>query len=195
MRTLLRDRACRWTLAVGLVCTNAVASRVYPEEIRRYLPACSAPVCVACHQTSRGGGGTATRPFAITMQNNGLVGNGNFNALHTALEQTEAEGTDSDNDGVEDIAEVRVGANPSDPGSTPAPDAGCTGPIPGADGGTVLPDGGTDPGTPGDIPDAELTPDNATPPSYGCASAPGRAAVPLLATLLVWGALRLRRRA
>src|SRR5687767_11684346 len=109
------QRVRRGLLVLGFgAALTAHASKRYPDEIQRHLTACSIPPCVVCHQTARGGSGTANRPFAITMQNAGLTGNGSYTTLRNALDAVEADGTDSDNDGSGDVVELRLGTNPSD---------------------------------------------------------------------------------
>jgi MYXO-CTERM domain-containing protein len=96
------------------------------------------PGCRLCHQTDAGGLKTATQPFGRTVLKAGAVG-GSVPSLLAALDQIEAEGTDSDFDGVSDIDELKAGTDPNTPpvGSmtpqppqVPLPETGCTLPRP-----------------------------------------------------------------
>lgn len=114
----------RTLLAVALLlgAAPAAATSSFPEVIRDTLALDAAPGCMTCHTLAGGGAGTATKPVALSLVAAGLLP---FNdaSLETALGELEANGTDSDEDGVGDIDELRAGTDPNAP--------------PGADGGPV----------------------------------------------------------
>lgn len=165
-------------LLVAAASATALASNEYPGEITRTLAACRTPACTICHTSNRGGVGTATRAFAITMQNEGLTGSRNLSALRTALARVEAAEEDSDGDGVADIPELKQG---SDPSNSASKTSNCTTSGGGSGGGA----GGGD----------TFDPAQLEPPRYGCgaSAAPGGLAG-VLAWVIVSGAMRYRRR-
>jgi hypothetical protein len=172
--------------AVVATWVEAHASDAYPVEIRRVLAACTTPACALCHTTPRGGAGTATRPFAITMQNAGLTGGSNLSSLRSALQTLEQAGTDTDGDGLADTAELRQGSDPSSASSATALcQTGADGGTPGGGGGGG--GGGSGGGGSGepDIPDSDLTPQTAQPPYYGCSSASAGLAASLLGLVAI----------
>lgn len=99
-----------------LLCSlPAAATSSFPGVIRDTLGLDGSPGCTACHTTPGGGGGTATRPFAVSLRDAGLQPFNN-SSLEAALAQLETEGTDSDGDGVGDIDELRAGSDPNGAG-------------------------------------------------------------------------------
>ena len=116
---------------------TAHASTTFPEALRKKLDlpeiAGPAPGCRLCHQTDAGGLKTATRPFSRSLQAAGVAG-ANVPSLLAGLETLEADGTDSDRDGVADISELERGTDPNvaltdngDPiaDDVPLPETGC----------------------------------------------------------------------
>jgi hypothetical protein len=117
--------------------TPALASTTFPEALRKKLGlaeiAGPAPGCRLCHQTDAGGIKTATKALSRSLQAAGVAG-ANVPSLLAGLEALEADGTDSDRDGVSDIDELEAGTDPnvalSDDGAPiaediPLPETGC----------------------------------------------------------------------
>jgi len=102
-------------LAVSLA-PHAAASMSFPEPLRNKLGLAELPYpplgCQLCHADDQGGIGTATKPFGRSMRKAGTVG-GSVPSMLAALNNIEADGTDSDHDGVPDIAELRAGTDPN----------------------------------------------------------------------------------
>jgi MYXO-CTERM domain-containing protein len=107
-----------------LAAAPAGASPNYPAEIQKQLGLSYTPSCAICHQNGVTGTGTVTTLFGQAMRAHGLVA-GNIASLDTALAALEAEGTDSDGDGVPDIQELKNGTNPNGTGSATPPTYGC----------------------------------------------------------------------
>ncbi len=103
------------------------ASPIFPAEVQTHLSLGSAPQCTLCHQTLAGGLGTVTRPFGMTLMARGCQA-GDLVSLDNALDAMAGEPTDSDGDGVGDIAELQAGTNPNG-GEGPEPEYGCFGRI------------------------------------------------------------------
>ncbi|MBL8911351.1 MAG: hypothetical protein JNM17_11720 [Archangium sp.] len=101
------------TILSALFAFTALASPDYPGEIQTHLGLANIPPqsCTLCHPGATGSG-TATSPFARALQMNGLT-SGNAASLRAALDAMETAGTDSDGDGVGDVAELRAGTNPN----------------------------------------------------------------------------------
>jgi hypothetical protein len=91
----------------------ALASPTYPAAIATDLGLSKAPACTICHDTASGGTGTANKAFAKAMMAAGLTGGSNTDALKAALQKLEADGTDSNGDGVPDIQELKQGKDPN----------------------------------------------------------------------------------
>jgi MYXO-CTERM domain-containing protein len=109
---MVRDAAAALT-AIGCLVFPAVALATpnFPPEISAHLSLTYTPDCPVCHRGTPGTG-TATSPFAQSMKARGLVAN-DIGSLDTALDALAAEGTDSDGDGVGDIAELTAGTDPN----------------------------------------------------------------------------------
>jgi hypothetical protein len=113
----------------------ASASLTFPESLRQKLEldaiAGSGPGCQICHQDDVGGLKTATKPFGRALISAGTTG-ASIPSLLGALETLEADGTDSDQDGVADIAELRAGSDPNVGADgvafedVPLPETGCS---------------------------------------------------------------------
>lgn len=122
-------------LAVPL---DARASATFPEALRNKLGlqqvAGPPPGCQLCHRDDLGGLKTATKPFGRALLKAGAMG-GSVPSLLAALSTLEADGTDSDVDGVPDVAELEAGTDPNTaPDSAepppapqvPLPETGCS---------------------------------------------------------------------
>lgn len=100
-------------LASALFAYSALgqAHSTFPTLIASELDMPCVPACTICHKDTLGGFGTVTEPFGKAMQADGL----NFTepSLSPALKKLEEAGTDSDGDGVGDVAELRVGQDPN----------------------------------------------------------------------------------
>jgi hypothetical protein len=110
---------------VLLAPARAQATSGFPSAISSELNAPSVPSCALCHATAAGGG-PVTQPFGQSMLARGLRG-GDNGSLSMALRALEAEGTDSDGDGLGDIEELRMGLDPNFDGdaSSVPPEFGC----------------------------------------------------------------------
>ena len=100
-------------LALAAAAPAALASPTFPGEVQNTLGTPCVPPCVICHATSLGGLGTAVRPFGLAVRERGAHA-GDTAELRAALELLEAEGVDSNQDGIPDVAELREGRNPND---------------------------------------------------------------------------------
>jgi hypothetical protein len=126
-------------LLLALASPPALASTTFPEALRKKLGleqiAGPAPGCRLCHRDDLGGLKTATKPLARSLLQAGAMG-GSVPSLLGALTTLESENTDSDADGIGDIAELKAGTDPNvglNPDGTPSateeiplPETGCT---------------------------------------------------------------------
>ena len=97
--------------ALILFSVRGQAHSTFPTLIASELDMPCVPACTICHKDTLGGFGTVTEPFGKAMQANGLF----FTeaSLSPALKKLEDAGTDTDGDGVADIAELRLGQDPN----------------------------------------------------------------------------------
>lgn len=125
-------------LAVLATSAAAHASPTFPPLLKKRLELAEVPYgplgCQLCHSDDKGGPMTTTKPFGQTMFKAGTAG-GNPPSMLAALAKVEADGTDSDFDGIPDITELRAGEDPNVPadGATitpheeiPLPQTGCS---------------------------------------------------------------------
>jgi len=116
-----------------LLLSAAWASGSYPSEIESTLAMPCQPTCVLCHETLSGGAGTITRPVGQALKDRGLTGGSNVPALVDALARLEADGVDSDGDGVIDVDELVAGEDPNPDGvafcDLLVPTYGCVGSV------------------------------------------------------------------
>jgi hypothetical protein len=82
------------------------------------------PLCTVCHLTLIGGRDTVTRPFGMTVMKKYGVTLLNVQGLRNALTQMAANKDDSDQDGVDDITELKAGTDPNVGEGGPAGDEG-----------------------------------------------------------------------
>ncbi len=162
----------RLLLLSSLVALPAFATAEFPTTIQMHLSLSSAPPqsCALCHVNGITGSGTVNTPIGRAFTMNGLLPNDTA-SLIAALDAMEAAGTDSDMDGVGDVAELRARTNPN---VANAPTDGGMG-------------GGTGGGTGGAGGGGEVV---LPPPRFGC----GGAVVPGLAAVAALALLRRRRR-
>ncbi|MGA2451333.1 MAG: hypothetical protein ABTD50_21955 [Polyangiaceae bacterium] len=120
-----------FALLATLLSRRAGATPGFPAEIQAHLGLTYTPACTVCH-VGTPGPGTATTPFAVTLEGFGLVPYDNA-SLDTALDDDRASNTSSAGDGVSDIQKLENGEDPNayagDGGPVPAPfpppDYGC----------------------------------------------------------------------
>jgi hypothetical protein len=106
----------RFSVLTGLLLVAAwtpAASAMsdFPGEIQKHLSMSDTPPCTLCHATPSGGGAVVT-PFALNMVKAGLDPS-NPSSVASALDKLEQHGTDSNQDGVPDIEQLRQGVDPS----------------------------------------------------------------------------------
>jgi hypothetical protein len=86
----------------------------YPQVVQDTLHLQAPPDCILCHTSDLGGAGTATKPFARTLEQFGLGTAFDPGLLASALEQVETCKTDSDGDGLSDVDEITNNGDPND---------------------------------------------------------------------------------
>jgi hypothetical protein len=107
----------------------AIATSSFPAAIESDLGTLCRPPCTVCHTNNSGGSGTVTQPFGVAMKDRGLVG-GSVSKLQDALAQMDADGVDSDGDGILDTQALTDGIDPNDGTTfcgTLRPEYGCVG--------------------------------------------------------------------
>jgi hypothetical protein len=100
------------------IATPAAASKEYPDVLKKALNVSTLPVagdgCQMCHKDDNGGEHTINKRFGTTLESFGLKSQ-DPNSLIGALRLDQAQGSDSDGDGVPDVQEIQAGTNPSVP--------------------------------------------------------------------------------
>jgi len=103
-------------LALASLASPAAASTTFPEALRKQLGlqqiAGPPPGCQLCHKDDAGGLKTATKPLGRSLLQAGVMG-GSVPSLLAGLDTLESDATDSDHDGIGDIAELRAVTNPN----------------------------------------------------------------------------------
>ena len=102
---------CLWLALLGAHVATATAN--FPAALQSELGATCAPPCTVCHTNNSGGTGTVTQPFGVAMKDRGLVGS-SVSKLQEALAQMDADGVDSDGDGILDTQALADGIDPND---------------------------------------------------------------------------------
>lgn len=117
---------CVGTFALFAWAAPAVASDEYPAALRTATGAPCPPPCTVCHLTMNGGAGTAVKPFADAMIEEGLDGE-DESLVKSAAAKLKAAPEDSDGDGMDDIAELAAGRDPNVAGAGDlcGPEYGC----------------------------------------------------------------------
>ncbi len=121
-------------LLLLVLALPAWASDTFPAVIQNKYSLASQPPesCALCHTNFVTGLGTVNTPFGKAARLHGLVAT-NTAALNAALDAMATELTDSDGDGVTDVAELMAGTSPNQGSGTGGGAGG------GGGGGTVLP--------------------------------------------------------
>jgi hypothetical protein len=112
-------------MALLLTFGLAHALSTYPGEVSSHLEMECAPTCQLCHDNPAGGSGTATLPFAVAMQADGLA-IAVPDSVAVALDALQARGAaaDSDGDGTNDVDQLIIGENPNPDGTDFCPASG-----------------------------------------------------------------------
>lgn len=106
----------RTSLLILLVASPALATDAFPAAIQaKYgLADLPAELCSLCHTNGITGAGTVNTLFGKALRMNGLMPN-DTPSLEAALDALAAASTDSDGDGVTDVAELMAGTSPNVP--------------------------------------------------------------------------------
>lgn len=120
-------RLIAFPVALILCSGTARGTETYPDFVRGELDLPATPECTLCHLTNDGQENTVRRPFGLQVLSHGGTGGGSRGSLRSALRAMEADGSDSDGDGLPDIEELRAGG---DPNAFDVRDGGATEPPP-----------------------------------------------------------------
>jgi MYXO-CTERM domain-containing protein len=121
--------------------STAQAKEEFPSQVDSDLTLGYQVPCSVCHIKGNTGASTPITPFALSLRDRGL--SGDRASLSTALSRLEADGTDSDGDGIGDIAELKAGTDPNSSANANiatvlAPGYGCGGTAPQGHGGPAV---------------------------------------------------------
>jgi len=121
------ERARAWLgaslLACCVVAPVAHASREFPSRVAGTLALPLEPACTLCHTRADAGFATGTL-FQQALASRGFRRR-DAASLDVALLRLEADGIDSDEDGVADVRELRALADPNDPRDRGVGSTGC----------------------------------------------------------------------
>ncbi|MBN2799026.1 MAG: hypothetical protein JXX28_07745 [Deltaproteobacteria bacterium] len=90
---------------------SAQATSTFPSEVSDAVGMPCTPSCAVCH-ASASGGGAASQPFGQALTARGLQPY-DAGSLQGAMVQLEADGVDSDGDGVPDVDALLAGDDPN----------------------------------------------------------------------------------
>ncbi|HXU62695.1 MAG TPA: thrombospondin type 3 repeat-containing protein [Polyangia bacterium] len=114
--------AVAWLASAGA----AWGHEEFPGIMAGELNAPHDPPCSICHLGGKTSGATVATLFAWSMRARGL--SGSPATVSPAIDEVQADGVDSDGDGVPDAQELIDGTNPNTPGAAvdiPDPQLGC----------------------------------------------------------------------
>lgn len=114
----------RLTLLCSLLASASWASSSFPPVVHSHLSLAADPACALCHTNGITGYGTVTTPFGLTVHVTYGAQAGNEPSLTAALDKMADAGTDSDGDGVSDIAELKAGTDPNVSSTSTTPTLG-----------------------------------------------------------------------
>lgn len=121
------ERARAWLgaslLAICVGAPVAHASRDFPSRVADTLTLPLEPACTLCHTRADAGFATGTL-FQQALASRGFRRR-DVASLELALLRLEADGADSDGDGVGDVRELRALADPNDPRDRGVAPTGC----------------------------------------------------------------------
>jgi len=129
-RAFKASRVKSWGSLLGVSLLAAArpcfAWQAYPDTVAATWRLKKAPDCIVCHVSDLGGRGTATKPFAQYLQQQGLGAQQDTTLLANLLEQARSCEVDSDGDGVSDFAEINNAGNGATENADPNDGAGET---------------------------------------------------------------------
>lgn len=99
--------------AVAALPGIAFASPSYPATVASELDLPCTPECTLCHTRSTGGFATVNTPFGLTVRMQHGLTCCDPELLANVLDEIREEETDSDDDGVSDVAELQALTSPN----------------------------------------------------------------------------------